>query len=318
MPQTVRGEQAFRPLQQTVGAVINRRAPRLPPPATDGIPPPLPSTGPAVPSTSAGTASSGLAGTAALAGTTSSASAGVTSSASVMPPPAPPAVVMQHGEETSLPSIQTQLEHEHVGLDSPHNYFGANALPIPPPASADGSSSQSPLMSTTAALSILKRKHSARGESVSLAGSGKRPRAAIGGPAALHAISQGVEAFNTQFGAFVNSTDQARRGRLDSPGPAAFNAQFGAFMNATDKARHDRQETSPERRQKAQDIVQEEYGYLSPEQVVLVCDVFETNTRAADTFLNYKKPEFRKAWIEMQLKRAGHPLLADGTGDDSL
>jgi hypothetical protein len=103
-----------------------------------------------------------------------------------------------------------------------------------------------------------------------------------GGVATLHSISQGVDTFN---------------------------AQFGAFMNATTKARQERQNTSPEHCAKAQDVVQDEHStYLNAEQIVVICDVFETNTRAADTFLNYKKFEYRRAWVEMQLKRAGHQL----------
>jgi hypothetical protein len=88
-----------------------------------------------------------------------------------------------------------------------------------------------------------------------------------------------------------------------------FNAQFGAFMNAATKVCQERSDTSPKRHTKAQDVVQDEHSrYLNAEQVVVICDVFETNTRAADTFLNYKKFEYHKAWIELQLKWAGFPL----------
>jgi len=73
--------------------------------------------------------------------------------------------------------------------------------------------------------------------------------------------------------------------------------------------RQERQDTSPERRAKAQDVVQDEHSeYLNAEQVVAICDVFEMNTHTADTFLNYKKFEYCKAWVEMQLKRAGFPM----------
>src|SRR5882762_10254170 len=64
-----------------------------------------------------------------------------------------------------------------------------------------------------------------------------------------------------------------------------------------------------EHRAKAQDVVQDEHSeYLNAEQVVAICDVFEMNTHTADTFLNYKKFEYCKAWVEMQLKRAGFPM----------
>ena len=94
-----------------------------------------------------------------------------------------------------------------------------------------------------------------------------------------------------------------------SQGVDTFNAQFSAFMNVATKARQECSDTSPERRTKAQDVVQDEHSeYLNAEQVVAICDVFETNTCAADTFLNYKKFEYRKAWIELQLKWASFPL----------
>jgi hypothetical protein len=94
-----------------------------------------------------------------------------------------------------------------------------------------------------------------------------------------------------------------------SQGVNTFNAQFSAFMNAATKAHQERLDTSPKHHAKAQDVVQDEHSrYLNAEQVVVICDVFETNTRAADTFLNYKKFEYRKAWVELQLKRAGFPL----------
>ena len=83
-------------------------------------------------------------------------------------------------------------------------------------------------------------------------------------------------------------------------------------MTAVTQARQEHQEhqdTSPERRAKAQDVVQDEHSeYLNAEQVVAICDVFEMNTRAADTFLDYKKFEYCKAWVEMQLKQASFPM----------
>ena len=91
-----------------------------------------------------------------------------------------------------------------------------------------------------------------------------------------------------------------------------FNVQFGAFMTTVAQARQEHQEhqdMSPEQCAKAQDVVQDEHSeYLNAEQVVAICDVFEMNTRTVDTFLNYKKFEYHKAWVEMQLKRAGFPM----------
>jgi hypothetical protein len=127
-------------------------------------------------------------------------------------------------------------------------------------------------------------------DQLSISSAGKRQRVA-GGTVALHTLNQGVETFN---------------------------AQFGAFMNAASQAREDCQKgSSPERCAKAQDVIQDKHStYLNVEQVVLICDIFETNTCAADTFLNYKKFEFRKAWVDMHLKRAGH--TSDNTMDNSI
>jgi hypothetical protein len=141
------------------------------------------------------------------------------------------------------------------------------------------SQSQSPASTATSS----KWKYSAQGDqlSVSALSSGKQKRSR-GGFATLHSISQGVDTFN---------------------------AQFSAFMNAATKACQECQNTSPECRAKAQDVVQDEHStYLNAEQIMVICDVFETNTRAVDTFLNYKKFEYCRAWVEMQLKQAGHQL----------
>ena len=68
---------------------------------------------------------------------------------------------------------------------------------------------------------------------------------------------------------------------------------------------------------KAQDAIQDEHStYLNAEQVVLICDIFETNTCTVDTFLNYKKFKFRKAWVDKHLKQAGHTF--DNTTDNSI
>jgi hypothetical protein len=88
-----------------------------------------------------------------------------------------------------------------------------------------------------------------------------------------------------------------------------FHVQFGAFMTTATQAHQEHQDMSPEHHAKAQDVVQDEHSeYLNAEQVVAICDVFETNTHAVDTFLNYKKFEYCKAWVEMQLKQASFPV----------
>jgi hypothetical protein len=94
----------------------------------------------------------------------------------------------------------------------------------------------------------LKQKYSAQGDQlISVSSSGKQQRPGEG-PATLYLISQGVNTFN---------------------------AQFGAFINAATKACQEHQNTAPEHHTKAQDVMQEEHSmYLNVEQIVVICDVF--------------------------------------------
>ena len=252
MPQKIRGNNAFRPSQQTFGAVVNTPA--------DGLSSPSPDGSQAQPTTTL-LASSTLPPPAA--------------SSSSMPPPR--ALSSLPHPASSIPDFDDDDDDE-IAIP-PSTPALPPTSPALPPTSVAGSIVQSQSSSST------KRKFSAQGDHMSTSSSGKRQRSAGGGAAALQSLSQGVNVFNSQFGAFI---DAARKGRSE---------------------RQERQEPSPERRAKAQDIVQEDHSsYLNPEQVVLICDVIETNTRAADTFLNYKKFEYRRAWVEMQLKHAGHQL----------
>jgi hypothetical protein len=221
----------------------------------------------------------------------------------MLPPPAQP--IYQPHLQQQPPShfvACDQAHHAHVTSESPPERRGRSPLPndvdvdsgdelpiIPPStpvlplASIIGSVSQAQSQSQALTATSLKRKYSAQGDqlSVSTLSSGKRQRSG-GGVATLHSISQGVNTFN---------------------------AQFGTFMNAATKSCQECQNTSPERRTKAQDVVQDEHStYLNAEQIVVICDVFETNTHAVDTFLNSKKFEYCRAWVEMQLKWAGHQL----------
>ena len=103
-------------------------------------------------------------------------------------------------------------------------------------------------------------------------------------------LSHDVDTFNTQFGAFITATTQAHQEHQEH------------------EQHEQHKEMSPEHYEKAQDVVQNEHSwYLNAEQVVSICDIFETNTHAADTFLNYKKFEYHKAWVELQLKWASFP-----------
>ena len=60
-----------------------------------------------------------------------------------------------------------------------------------------------------------------------------------------------------------------------------------------------------------QQLLQEDHTYLTPDQLVLVGDVLETNTHAADTYLAYTKWSYRHAWAKMQVEWAGHQFTAE-------
>jgi hypothetical protein len=103
-------------------------------------------------------------------------------------------------------------------------------------------------------------------------------------------------------------------------GVESMGARIDALVSATLEGRMARQaeyrqdDTLPERRDEAQDIVLKEHShYLTPEQVVLICDILgERKTHHVELFLKVGTFEYRKAWIGIQLKRAGYPLNADG------
>ena len=292
VPQQIRGDNAFRPSQQTFGAIINAPADQMQPLPASG------SQAPAGPSAPPQPASS--------ARPLPASSLPTPPTASMLPPPAPstnnPHPLQQ---PPSHFAAGDRGRHGHIASESPpdirrfelpdnvddddHLPIIPPSTPILPPASIAGSGSQSQSQSRSSTVAS-KRKYSAQDPSIS--SSGKRQRAGTGvGAASLHTLSHGVDTFNAQFGAFITATTQARQERQER------------------EEHEQRKETSPERCAKAQDVVQDEHsGYLNAEQVVAICDVFETNTRAADTFLNYKKFEYRKAWVELQLKRAGFPM----------
>lgn len=276
MPQKTRGDYAFRPSQQTFGAVINRPADGLLLSSTDSTTSLLASASPVIamlPSTT-----STVPSVSPLIPSLPSSSIGVPHSLGQEP--------VSH--QLSLSDLQSNRRGRAHLPNNVITGYDASIPPsssLPPPLdSATNSTSRSrsrSRSSTVTSSSQQKRKYPAQIDQLSISSSAKRQRA-TGGTVALHTLSQGMETFN---------------------------AQFGAFMNAAQARQEQKKSSSPERRAKAQDIIQDEHStYLNAEQIVLVCDVFEVNTRAADTFLNFKKFEYRKAWVDLQLKRAGYTI----------
>jgi hypothetical protein len=73
----------------------------------------------------------------------------------------------------------------------------------------------------------------------------------------------------------------------------------------------DRADTSPERRSKAMDLLQEKETYLDDNRIVALVDLFQTDTGAADAYLALKRDNLHKLWIERQLtKDLGFPAIS--------
>ena len=69
-------------------------------------------------------------------------------------------------------------------------------------------------------------------------------------------------------------------------------------------------DTSPERRAKAMDLLQEQESYLDDDRMVAFIDLFREDTAAADAYLALKRDSLRKKWVEKQLiNKLGFPLV---------
>ena len=60
-------------------------------------------------------------------------------------------------------------------------------------------------------------------------------------------------------------------------------------------------DTSPERRLKAMDLLQELESYLDDDCMVVFIDLFKADTAAADAYLAIKCDSLRRKWVEKQL-----------------
>ena len=146
------------------------------------------------------------------------------------------------------------------------------------PASESRTSMSYPSAGTTSTPSMStasKRKLSALHASQSNASVTKRQRTTTGA-VALNGIKESLDAFNSTLG---------RSLALQQPGP--------------DRVRAD---TSPERRARAMDVLQDQESYLDDNQMVAFIDMFRVDTAAADAYLAIKHVSLQKKWVEKQLK----------------
>lgn len=149
--------------------------------------------------------------------------------------------------------------------------------------SATGTTS-APSMSTAS-----KRKRSALHASQSNASapsqsnaSGIKKQRTTTGAVALNGIKESLDAFNTTLGRSI-VLQQPERGRAD---------------------------TSPERRAKAMEVLQEQESYLDDDRLVAFIDLFRADTAAADAYLAIKRESLRKKWVGKQLTETlGFPSL---------
>lgn len=70
-----------------------------------------------------------------------------------------------------------------------------------------------------------------------------------------------------------------------------------------------RSDTSPERRAKAMELIQEQESYLSDDCLVAFIDLFRADTAAADAYVALKREGLRKSWVQKQMKDLGFPAL---------
>lgn len=125
--------------------------------------------------------------------------------------------------------------------------------------------------STSSMSTAAKRKQSALHSSQQSNPSGIKKQRTTTGAVALNGIKESLDAFNDTLGSLVMHPE---RGRAD---------------------------TSPERRAKAMDVLQELEDYLDDDRMVAFIDLFRADTAAADAYLAIKRDSLRKKWVEKQL-----------------
>ena len=208
-----------------------------------------------------------------------------------------------HGGNRPPTSDHSAANLDDDGPDGPHPQSPQSSSPPPPPPSpqplssptspsmlelpsstsdvlgncaADSQASASRMSTThtssaTSVSTASKRKQSALHASQSNTSSSKKQRTTTGA-VALNGIKESLDAFNSTLG----------RSLLLQP----------------ERARSD---TSPERRSKAMNLLQELESYLDDDRMVAFIDLFKADTAAADAYLAIKHDSLRKKWVEKQL-----------------
>ena len=88
-----------------------------------------------------------------------------------------------------------------------------------------------------------------------------------------------------------------------------FNSTIGRNLGLRQLER-ERADTSPERRAKAMDLLQEQETYLDDDRMIAFIDLFRADTAVADAYLAIKRDGLRRKWVEKQLKEMlGFPSL---------
>jgi hypothetical protein len=165
-----------------------------------------------------------------------------------------------------------------ISLPSSLRVCPATTTPTPDLNSFTSISHTSTSTTTTTASTASKRKRSAL--SASLLSGSKKQRTTVTGAVALNGIKESLDNFNSTM----------ERSLLMQP----------------DRMRSD---TSPERRAKAMELIQEQESYLSDDCLVAFIDLFRADTAAADAYVALKREGLRKSWVQKQMKDLGFPAL---------
>ena len=189
------------------------------------------------------------------------------------------------GPEPSLGHPESSPPLPPTSLPSSPSLLTNNALPILAQAAASHTSTSYPSATGTTSASSMstaaKRKQSALHASQQSNASGVKKQRTTTGAVALNGIKESLDAFNNTLGRSL--MQQPERGRAD---------------------------TSPERRAKAMDVLQELEDYLDDDRMVAFIDLFRADTAAANAYLAIKRESLRKKWVEKQLTDTlGFPLL---------
>jgi hypothetical protein len=157
------------------------------------------------------------------------------------------------------------------------NFFSASQASTSYPSTAGTGMASTSSISTTA-----KCKQSALHASQQSNASGGKKQWTTTGAVALNGIKESLDAFNNTLRCSL-VMQQPECGRAD---------------------------TSPERRAKAMDVLQEMETYLDDDRLVALIDLFRQDTAAADAYLAIKRDGLRRRWVEKQLiDHLGFPAL---------